>query len=164
MKKVLLTTIAVLTAGFIFAQSEKGKPSFNAGIELGLPVGDFGDVYSIGIGASVQAELPVAESLLATGSVGYSSFSPKSDFKDFIDAAGFIPVKVGAKYFFANNFYGAAQVGASIGTADGSETTFAWTPGIGMIFNKIDAGIRYESWTKDGASLDQIGLRVAYKF
>ena len=157
--------IAVLTAGFVFAQSEKGKPSFNAGIELGLPVGDFGDFYSIGIGASVQAELPVAESFSATGTVGYSSFSPKSDFKDLgADAAGFIPVKVGGKYFFSNNFYGAAQVGVSIGTGDGSETAFAWTPGIGVIFSKIDAGIRYESWTKDGGSLDQIGLRVAYKF
>ena len=64
MKKVLL--IAALTAVSFagFAQDEKSsgkKLGFSAGVEAALPFGDFGDGYSFGIGATVQADYKVAD-------------------------------------------------------------------------------------------------------
>ena len=172
MKKILLTALIALTAGFASAQESgesKGKTRFSVGLEAGIPTGDAGDVFSLAIGGSAKVEVPVAASLFATGSAGYTSLSPKKEFKDFgAESMGFIPVKAGAKYFFTENIYGAGELGAVFGTEKGSETAFVWTPGVGISFpvsdkNAVDFDVRYESWSNNG-SIDQIGFRVALKF
>lgn len=173
MKRILLAAVMVLTVGFASAQESsvvKGKTRFSVGLEAGLPVGDAGDVYSLIIGGSGKVEVPVATSFFATGSAGYLNFSPKKEFKDLgLDSEGFIPVKVGGKYFFTPNIYGAGEIGIVFGTGEDSGSAFAWTPGIGMSYpvsdkNDIDFGVRYESWSDDGVSIDQIAFRVALKF
>jgi opacity protein-like surface antigen len=173
MKKLLLAAAMILAVGFASAQESsliKGKTRFSVGLEAGLPVGDAGDVYKLIIGGSAKVEVPVATSLFATGSAGYINFSPKKEFKDFgLESQGFIPVKVGGKYFFTPNLYGAGELGAVFGTGEGGGTAFAWTPGIGISYpvsdkNDIDFDVRYEGWSDDGASINQIAFRIALKF
>jgi hypothetical protein len=153
------------------AQTETGsKNKLGIGLEFGLPLGDFGDVYSIGFGGAGKFERSVSKSFAVTVTAGYTSLYYKKDVID-ADPQGFIPVKAGGKYYFgaAQNIYLEGEVGASIGTGDGAETVFAYAPGVGISFpvsNKsaIDAGIRYESWNYDVKALNQVGIRVAYKF
>lgn len=170
MKKVLLVAIMAVAGLTASAQTEsKGKTRFSIGFEAGLPIGDAGDFYGSILGGSVKAEIPVS-SFFATVSAGYSSLSPKKEWKDLgVESAGVVPLKAGIKYFFAKNLYGAGELGAAIGTEKGSETAFAWSPGIGISYpvsdkNDIDFGVRYESWSNDGNSTDQIGFRIALKF
>ena len=179
MKKILLVAVFAVAAFCASAQTEstsKGRTRFSIGLEAGLPVGDFDDVFSFGIGGTAKAEIPVASKAFATVSAGYTSLSYTDDLKKSFKAIGvddkaqgFVPLKAGLKYFFGKNFYGAGELGAAIGTAKGADTRFAWSPGIGISYpvsdkNDIDAGIRYESWSKDGNSIDQIGFHVALKF
>lgn len=167
MKKILLSVFILGAAAFSsFAQTTPSKGQFSIGVEAALPVGNASDLFSFGIGGSIKYDHPVAENLFITGSAGYTSFMYKDEFKDFLDksAAGFIPVKVGAKYFFSPGFFGEAQVGAAFGTEDGAGTAFAYSPGIGYAFSQnFEAGVRYEAWSKDG-TISQFGLRLAYKF
>ncbi|TZF83712.1 outer membrane beta-barrel protein [Pedobacter sp. BS3] len=171
MKKLfLLTAVIALAVSVASAQStSKGKTRFGVAFEAGIPVGDAGDVYSVALGGSLRAEIPFAQSFFGTVSAGYTSWAPKKEWKDLgAEAAGFVPVKVGGKYFFAQNIYGAVELGAAIGTESGSSTAFAWAPGVGVSFpvsdkNDIDAGVRYESWNKNG-SIDQVAFHVAFKF
>jgi opacity protein-like surface antigen len=177
MNKILLTAVLAVAAFTASAQTEsKARTRFSIGLEAGLPVGDAGDVFSFGIGGAAKAEIPVASKAFATISAGYTSLSYSDDIKKLFkalgaeaDPEGFVPVKAGLKYFFGKNFYGAGELGASFGTAKGAETAFAWAPGIGISYpvsskNDIDAGVRYESWSKDGGSIDQVGFHVALKF
>ena len=177
MKKILLLAVFAVAAFTVSAQTEgKGKTRFSIGLEAGLPVGDAGDIYSSILGGSVKAEIPVASSLFATVSGGYSSLSYEKEIKEALEAfgidenpGGVVPLKAGLKYFFNKNIYGAAELGAAIGTKKDSETAFAWAPGVGISYpvsdkNDIDFGVRYESWSKDGNSTDQIGFRIALKF
>jgi opacity protein-like surface antigen len=171
MKKVLLVAVFAVVAFSASAQTEsKGRTRFSVGLEAGLPIGDAGDVYSSMLGGAVKVEIPVAKSLFATISGGYTNLSPKKEFKNVgFESTGVIPLKGGLKYFFNKNFYGGGELGAVFGTEKGSETSFAFAPGVGVSYpvsdkNDIDAGVRYESWSNNGFSINQIGFHVALKF
>lgn len=175
MKKLLLLTAVAGLFAFSSVNAQTKAPRLSVGAEFAFPMGDFGDAIDLGFGGSLQYQHPVAANLLLTGSAGYINFKGK-DF-DFggvtIDGgnAGFVPVKVGARYYFGEYFFGAAEVGAAFGTKDGAGTRFAYTPGIGVDFpvsdgGSIELGARYEGWSKGDALVAPsfIGLRLAYNF
>jgi len=53
MKKVLFTTLFALSA-ISYGNAQQGNIDINAGVDFGLPIGDFGDVYGFGYGATVK--------------------------------------------------------------------------------------------------------------
>ncbi|UKJ08121.1 hypothetical protein [Solitalea lacus] len=173
MKRIFFLAViaisAILVSNNANAQAPAGKKLLNIGFESGFPIGDAADVYSVVLGGSIQAEFPISQKFSVTGTAGYSSFQPKSEFKDAgLDGYGFIPVKVGGKYYFASNFYGIGELGASFGTGEGSSTAFVFAPGIGYSFpvadNKfVDVSARYENHSNNG-NLSFFGLRFAYSF
>lgn len=172
MKKFFLSLVILSAAALSsFAQTTPDKGQFSIGVEAGLPLGDASDFFSFAIGGSLKYDHPVAENLFITGSAGYTKFMNKGEVKDAYEAigadapkVGFIPLKVGAKYFFSPGFFGEAQLGAAIGVQDAEGTAFAYSPGVGYVFSQnFEAGVRYEAWSKDGTT-SQLGLRVAYKF
>jgi hypothetical protein len=167
MKRILLT-LAVL-GGVVcssFAQSKSdGGGKFSIGLEAGLPVGDASTYNSFVIGGSLKYAQPIASDLAFTISAGYSSFMGKTVGGVKFGSTGFVPVKAGIKYNFAEAFYGEAQLGASFGTASGSKTGFAYAPGIGYNFGGgVDLGVRYEGWSYSGGTISQIAARLAYSF
>ncbi|PYF73914.1 porin family protein [Pedobacter nutrimenti] len=177
MKKLfLLTAIAgVFAFSSVSAQSKK-DPAMNGaklsvGAEFALPMGDLKDVSKLGFGGSLVYIAPIADDLKFTASAGYINFSGK-DFTFMgqqLPKVNFatIPVKAGLRYYFVENFYGAAELGAAFGTK-GRGTAFAYSPGIGMEFpvadkSSVDLGVRYEGWSKNGTS-SFIGIRAAFNF
>lgn len=165
MKKLLLLTAVAGLFAFSSVNAQTKAPKLSIGAEFAFPMGDFGDFYNFGYGGSLQYQHPVAESLLVTGSAGYTTFKVKSSFGS--GSYGAIPVKAGARYYFGDNFYGAAELGAAFGTESGSSTAFVYTPGIGVDFpvsdkGSIELGARYEAWTANSSTSGFIGLRLAY--
>ncbi|MBK8615406.1 MAG: outer membrane beta-barrel protein [Flavobacteriales bacterium] len=181
MNKVLLSIATVALAGSTMAQS----PQLSFGADIGLPLGDFGDVASLIIGPSVGFELPVGDNLGVTAQVGYDFVSIKSDFKDFFDKYSMIPFQAGLKYYFTEQqmgAYGHAQIGihsSSVTTPEidlgivkvpsetSTSTNMSWAIGAGYMMEKLDIGLRYNSISPDsdvdGATASSyIGLRVAY--
>jgi opacity protein-like surface antigen len=176
MKKLfLLTAIAGIFAfSNVKAQdAAMSGPKLGIGAEFGFPMGDFGDAYKFGVGASLLYQHPIADKLNLTGSAGYLNFQGKDvDIPGLgtvdLGSAGFIPVKAGLRYFLAENIYVGGELGAVFGTGDGSSTLFAYSPGIGVEFpvadkSTIELGGRYEGWSNDGTS-SFIGLRLAWNF
>jgi hypothetical protein len=173
MKKITIFSLLICSVLFVNAQdknSGKGNLKFSAGAELGLPIGDFGDAYSVGFGASAQGDYHLTEKLALTLNAGYITYSGKSIDLGILgsikpDNFNFIPVLAGAKYWITDNFYGAAQAGLSFwsaGEINGSEFTFA--PAVGYKFSQIDVQLKYNSVMAEGSSLNNLGLRVAYNF
>jgi len=167
MKKVLLALAIIAGTAFTtFAQTKSGDSGkFSIGLEGGLPLGNTKDFYNYVIGGSLKYELPIAPSTWFTISAGYNSFHPKKVWKDLGgESVGFVPVKVGVKYYIENGFFAEGQLGAAFGTKSGYGTAFAYSPGIGYTFDGgFEAGVRYEGWSKNGTT-SQIGLRLAYRF
>jgi len=169
MKKILLmlTVLGGTVFGCFAQSSSSGSAKFSVGIDAGIPSGNVGTVYNFGIGGSVKAEVPVATDVLVTFTAGYQSFMVKDEFKAIgaESSDGYIPLKAGLKLYINQGFYAEGQVGVAIVTTGGSTTLFAYSPGIGYSFDGgFDAGVRYEAWSKNGGTLGQIALRVAYRF
>ena len=173
MKKVLLALAIIAGTAFTtFAQTKSGDSGkFSIGVDAGLPLGNTKDISSFAIGGSIKYELPIAAGTLFTVSAGYENFLYKSEYKDFLklggidrSGEGFVPVKVGIKYYIENGFFAEGQLGAVFGTRSGSGTAFAYSPGVGYTFDGgFEAGVRYEGWSHDG-TVSQVALRLAYRF
>jgi len=168
MKKVLVATmlfVGIAVSGF----AQKKGSNFSIGLEAGLPVGSTSNFYTVAIGGSLKYEAPIATGTSFTLTAGYTSFQGKTVTYPVIGAVktpalGVIPVKAGIKYFFADAFYGEAQLGAAFGTKSGSGTAFAYSPGIGYKFSDVvDLGVRYEAWSNNG-TVSQVAARLGFSF
>ena len=183
MKKLILSGVALVMASGMMAQSNQ----LSFGLDLALPLGDFGDAYSLGIGPAVGFELPIGDNLGITAQLSYQILMVDSDISDFIKSASMMPIQAGVKYYFTDQqegMYGHAQVGVHsqtvktedidlgpFGTIEGtsnSSTNLSWAIGAGYQLEKLDIGLRYnsimpDSDAPDGASSSSyIGLRIAY--
>ncbi len=182
-----MSLAAVALAGGMMAQSNQ----LSFGLDVALPMGDFGDAYSLGIGPTVGFELPVGDNLGVTIQAGYDILMVKSDLSDFIKSSSMIPAQAGLKYYFMEQqegFYGHGQIGIHASSVKSEEytisgggiipdivvpsettssTNLSWAIGAGYQLEKLDIGIRYNSISPDsdieGAEASSyIGLRVAY--
>jgi hypothetical protein len=171
-KLILLTAIAGFFAfSNVNAQTKDvGMTGTKLGIgaDFAFPMGDFGDVADFGFGGSLAAQFPIANKLNLTASAGYLNFKSK-EIAGVTFNSSYIPVKAGARYFVAENFYIGGELGASFPAKDGGSTAFAYAPGVGIEFpvadnGAIELGARYEGWSYDGGTNSFLGLRLAYNF
>lgn len=175
MKKLLLMSAIILAiVASANAQTTRDKPLlFSIGLEGALPVGEFGDTHSFGIGGTAQGEYKVASDLGITLNAGYITYSGKDYTLPVIgtvegESFGLIPVLAGVKYYFGKGAYAHGQLGAGFGTDKGDGSNFMYAPGIGYMFAPgFDAEVKYVGISlkgEDTGSLNSIGLRLAYNF
>lgn len=174
MKKIIFSILFVVVAfGAAFSQGR-----FSGGLELGLPVGVFGDIANIGIGASARYEAPIQDKLNWTGTVGFLSFGGKSISGFSYGSSTIIPIQGGVKYYFTesfNGFYASGELGLSIATfsvpgfnlfgqtvggGSVSETRFGFAPGIGYHLGNLDFSGRFQLVS----DLNYFNVRAAYVF
>ncbi len=174
MKKILLSAAAVMAFGFA-AQAQEG--GFQAGVHVGAPIGDAGDVSSFNFGVDVAYLWPVADNFAAGVTAGYTHFLGK-DVDETIDIGGgpmtvsytvedfgFIPVAATAQYSFDAFFIG-ADLGYAIyaGSGDGDGGVY-YQPKVGYhIAEKLDLSVGYKGISSDGTTLSAITVGAAYKF
>lgn len=168
MKKVVLVA-SFMIAGIIGVNAQEGF-TFGAGIRLALPIGDFGDTHSFGVGGELQGEYFFSEMFSGVATSGYTSFFGKTvDIPGFgsfeVDAVGYIPILVGVRVYPSTQFFIGAQAGYGILTGGkDSEGAFNYQPQIGYNGSKIQVALNYNGLSKDGETLSHIGLTVIYKF
>lgn len=180
MRKILVVFALIISCA-VFAQSK--KLNLDAGLEVGIPMGDFADVAGVGFGISSKAYYDYSKKMDITARVGYNYFSGK-DFGGFDYSYSMIPIMFGAKYHFMENkpeLYGSLEAGFNVviwswdyeytiwgetisGDESDSSTEFTIAPSIGYIFKTgehtfdINASMRMV----DMGDLNYIGLRVGY--
>lgn len=143
MKKIVLSFAAMALAGGMMAQENR----FSGNLELGLPMGDFGDASGIGFGVTLGYELPVGDNLGIIAQAGWMTFAAKDITVDLgafgsttVEGVALtaIPIQVGAKYYFTDNqegFYAGALTGIHLFSAKGSDgtTDFGVAPLVGYV-------------------------------
>lgn len=165
MKKLLVVALFMCTACI----GANAQFSFGAGVNLALPIGDFADTHSFGVGAEVQGEYMFSDMFSGVANTGYTHFFGKDitvlGTTVEIDAVGLIPVMAGVRVYPSSQFFIGARAGLGIFTGgNDSETGFAYRPEIGASFGNIQVAGSYNGWSKDGGSLGHIGLSVIFKF
>ncbi len=164
-----MASVILLSTLTVCAQDKKTL-DISAGVELGLPMGDFGKAQGLGIGASLQGDYAISNVLKVTANIGYMSFLGKKSESEGVSvkskALNFIPIRVGAKYFVTEAIHVGAQVGVGMFSGGGNATSgFNFSPQVGyMLSEKLDLTLKYDNTSKDGGSLGFIGLRAAYHF
>ena len=170
MKKLLLVA-TITVAGFIgaYAQPTEGF-TFGAGVRLGLPIGDFSDVSSFGVGAELQGEFGFSDMVSGIVTTGYTSFFGKDvDIPGLgtieYESTGYIPILVGARVYPSTNFFIGGQVGYGLITGNGdSEGGFNYQPQIGYNAEKFQLALNYNGLSINSTNLSHIGLTAIFKF
>ena len=96
MKKQLLSAAAALC---ISAASFAQFGPVSLGAEFVTPLGDFGDVSSLGYGVSAGYEHPLGDKIGVTANIGYIMLSLDDDAKTFFKSYSMVPIQVGARYY-----------------------------------------------------------------
>ncbi|MCX3265528.1 hypothetical protein [Pedobacter agri] len=160
--KIIATSAAVVALFFSTNVNAQSK-NLGIGLNVGIPTSD---AYSLAIGGDLRYQFNVDKQLSIPVTAGYTSFSVKDEFGG--GSFGYIPAKVGAKYFFnesGSGIYGLAELGAGFGTNKGSGTSFVYSPAIGYAWDSgLDLGVKYEGLAQNGTSTGYVGLRLAYGF
>lgn len=187
MKKVVLSIAALALAGTMMAQDS----GFNAGLDVVMPMGDLGDLFSVGFGPTVGYDKEAGDQGLLGVSLTYSIMSAKDD---AVSKGNMLGIVGHYKYFFDDVREG-AYIGALLGwnrvgyhyeysvpgvidySGDESAGGLSFGATVGYVLNeRIDLGLRYHiiRATEDGdatassgeaaTSLGMIGLRATYNF
>lgn len=165
-KLFALLSLALLSIGVKAQNSDR----VSLGVELALPLGDFADQSTMGVGGSLRYEHPFGDNLSFTGTAGVISFGgdevtygiPGYEVTTKTTSL-MIPIQVGLKYYghMMDGFYGQLEAGVHISSfkeatttsSNGSstktdettsDTDFSLAPGIGYHLANFDIGLRYQ--------------------
>ncbi len=164
MKKLLL--IVFIFFCFEATAQTNATKAVSAGLELAIPSNS---VYTIGTGLSFKGELPIANPVSLTLTVGFTTMFYKSNLfysSRTPGAAVYIPLKGGIKWYFNKTVYAEGEAGAAFETNYDKHTSFAFSIGPGFVVpagenHGVDIGFRYESWANH---VRQTAIRIAYRF
>lgn len=180
MKKIFASTVLFVFVA-LAAVAQKGDIGVGAGIDVGLPIGDFADGYGVGIGASAKGFYGLSDAGQATLTLGYIRFGLKDMPDGMSGSAGLIPVLAGYRHRF-DNLYAEGQAGLTVVRSavtvkgleglpgldaiggSSSDTNFGYAIGAGYLFNSWDLGLRFQGVSGDGGSLNFMALRIGYNF
>lgn len=192
MKKLFLGVATVMAMMFT-VQANAQESFLSAGIELGLPMGDWAkDVYGFTAGVSVEYELGLSDNLGVNLGAGYQILTVDDALSDFIKSSALIPIQLGANYYLDESRSGlfiGAKVGlhmfsvatedidmGPLGTIDGESNTESYlslAPQVGyFVTENLSLALRYQMFfiSEDedtGAESDMgsyLGLRAAWNF
>lgn len=167
-KLVLAAAVAVFGIAGVNAQTT----GVEAGVHIGIPVGDIADYSSFNVGLDVAYLHPISSNFKLGVASGYSHFIGKDyDFsaggvtytiegEDF----GIVPVAATAKFFPTQNFFIGADLGYAFVTEEGADGGFYYQPKVGYSGALVDVFASYKGISQDGGTISTVGAGVAYKF
>lgn len=165
MKKILLGIVFIM-AGLKAANSQAVKKIiFGAGIRAGLPIGDFEEFTSFGIGGELQGEYKFADMISGVGTIGYTNFFGKDYGGGKTKSTGYIPILAGIRVYPVIRFFLGAQIGYGILTGgNNSEGAFNYQLQVGYNASKFQLALNYNGLSNNGATFSHISLTGIFKF
>jgi len=162
MKKVVLVVALALIGCSLQAQD-----GLKLGANLGLPVGDAGDVSSFSIGLDAQFMFETAGEFdlgVATGftnafgkTIGDGAFSVE------IEDVQFLPLAGVARYNASEEMSIGVDLGYALGISDGNDGGFYYRPTVGYaISDNVEINASYTGISLDGGTWSTINLGVLF--
>ncbi|WP_353778428.1 outer membrane beta-barrel protein [Winogradskyella sp. 3972H.M.0a.05] len=155
MKKLVLAAFAVCAFVSVNAQN------FGAGLSVGIPVGDAGDVATFNVTADVNYLWSVSDDFDAGATVGFSHNVKDEDVA--LDDIQFLPIAARGIYSISDEFSIGADLGYAVGINDGNDGGFLWAPRVGYgVSDTIDIVLSYNNVSIDGGTWSNINLGVNF--
>lgn len=162
--KFLATAAAAVALFFSVNANAQSSPKFGIGLNVGAPTSS---LYGLALGGDLRYQFDIDKQLSIPITTGYTRFLGK-DATFAIPDRGYIPAKVGLKYFLnetGSGVYGLAEAGLAIGVGTYTNTDFLYAPAIGYAWsNGLDLAAKYEGFNDGAISTGYFGLRLAYGF
>jgi hypothetical protein len=169
-RTILLFSLLAICAQKMMAQKESKTFSVGFGLEAGLPVGSYGNLYTFDAGLSIRFSYHAGPGFVClTG--GLIGLAPKKVEGQTEKAGLQIPVRFGYKCIIHNHFFVMGELGyASTKTYYGyqgnlqsiNQGSFIAAPSIGVQWNAFEISLRYEiNFKQQGAT---IGPRIGFNF
>ncbi|MDO5608073.1 MAG: hypothetical protein Q4G08_06430 [Capnocytophaga sp.] len=160
MKKILILVVALATFGWANAQSGE----LRVGANVGLPVGDASDLFSLNAGVNVSYLIPVVENLKVGGLAGYSTFFGKDVNGVKVDNIGYIPVAATAQYTLLENLFVGTDLGYAIGIhPSGLKGGFLYQPKVGYQSLDFEVYVGYFGINRENANLNAVTIGANFK-
>jgi len=161
----------VVTPAVAFADGELPPRTIGVDAAVVLPLGDYGDIATLAVGALARVEVPIANKLAITGRVGALYHLTKEEFDGTLL---FFPIYGGAKYNLGagpDGLYLAGELGITIGyasadtgfgTASDTDSELGMTLGAG--FRKGALDVRGALFIPDLSEADDPGIMGSVGF
>jgi len=162
MKKVLIIA-AVALVGF----SVTAQDGLKIGANLGLPVGDAGDVSGFSIGIDAQYMFETAGEFDLGVAAGFTNAFGKtigdSAFSIEIDDIQFLPIAGAARFNASEEVSIGADLGYALGINDGNDGGFYYRPTVGYsISENVEINASYSGISLDGGTWSTINLGALF--
>ena len=160
MKRIILAfSFLAISATNVSAQTH-----FSLSIDAGKPFSASAKAYSVILGATLQAEHPVATNLNIILRTGFHAYIYNKSFTQVNGSFKIIPLLAGIRYYFDQMFL-SGEVGAGFSASSGGNTALMYTPGIGYkASDKFDITAMFQALAYKTATLNSGVLRFAYRF
>ncbi len=176
MKTKIRTRVGFLVLGLalgFFSNAQEGFHKVGVGAEVAMPMGDFGDGFSAGFGATGKVFYGISDNADITGTLGYLHFGMKET-QYLSGHISMIPLQFGYRHKF-DGFYAEPQLGLMFlsskvsfkgmggilgDSGSTSDTKLSLGIGGGYEFGDWDFSLRYQIVEKTNF----LGLRVGYNF
>jgi hypothetical protein len=155
MKKLLFIAVFVITGlGTVNAQ----KGSFNAGVNLGLPIGDNSNINSLGISVEANYLFDVSDKFKVGPSISYLHYIGKDNVLG--KSSSFLPIAAAGRYSVSEKLTLGADLGYGIGISPGDqEGAPYYRPMVGYtISEKIMLQATYTAMSKEGFTMSNLGV------
>lgn len=170
---MLTAAMAIFSFAFAGAQllnTDGQSHHFGIGLNGGVTVGDYEDIYSSNLGIDLFYLYGLSDKFYLGASTGFANYFGEDvnlsglgevEFND----AQFIPVAGSLRFSPFSNFIVGADVGYAIGVNDGNDGGFYASPrATYMINGKLPVFAGYRTIDLDGESLGSIQFGIGYKF
>ncbi|OUR99011.1 hypothetical protein A9Q86_13150 [Flavobacteriales bacterium 33_180_T64] len=160
MKKLIL-----LAAIAVFGLTNVSAQNFSAGVNVGLPIGDAGDLYSFNVGLDVNALWEVSDDFQAGIASGYSHlFGDEINGFD-VDDFQYVPLAGAVRFNISDVFQIGTDVGYAIAVSDG-DGGFYYRPMIGYDVaenTQINVSLRSISEEEEGSLFSvTVGVDIGF--
>lgn len=160
MKKLVLLTLACTAMTFT---SHAQENRFTAGVNVGLPLGDIKDAYTVNFGVDVAYNFSLVENLEGGVGVGYSHFVAKGQTFPKIEDVGFVPVYASLKFLISDAIFIGSDIGYGIGiTPDGNDGGLFYQPKFGYRADDFDVFVGYKNFAIDNNDFNTISVGINY--
>lgn len=143
--------------------SSSGKNKFGLSANVGMPAGDYKDVYNMGYGGAINYLIGVNEKTEVSLSATYLNFSSKNSNPFFYSSTfSSISPKLGIRYNALKGLFVEPQIGYSF--LD-DESGLSYAVGVGYYLSKkTEIGLKYDNTTLKYKNFNYLGARIGFYF
>jgi len=160
--------LVIMAALAVFGLSVNAQ-GFKAGVNLGLPIGDAGDVSGFSVGLDVLHHWSVSDDFSAGVATGFTNAFGKNidvgigSFE--VPDVQFIPVAASGRFNASDEFSVGADLGYAVGINDGNDGGFYYRPIVGYgVSDNVELNLSYTGISLNGGTWSTTNLGVLFGF